>query len=419
MKVIDAMYDSGENIHKRLKILITEASYKTSLWVARSLGRDDFFEVYAIDTVKGGALVSRYTDYPILTKKEVYLKAILEIVREKKIDIVIPHLESTYMKLRDYLKEDDVHILAPNAALVHTLSNKVNVLNLVKDLIKLPYTKIYRLEGENSKREILMEIYEIVKSNHKDFIIKTSTEIGKTFGPFSRYIVLNHKNIDKIKGKIEKFLSENEVLIFQEYIKGLGIGIGGFWLNGEAVLVGGHRRLIESHFSGGISVLAESYIHRDAFEFAKNVMKKLGYTGIGMVEFKLSDDNIPYFMEVNPRMWGTLPLYIHAGLDIPKVATYYYLNLQIDYTKYQFHEGKVMFFFKDFMTYLPKSYENFLFLTESFFKYLDKIKNSKECSYSKEDISPFIYDISWIAKSYLKAGLKLPYKFTKSILRRL
>ncbi|MEN3014443.1 MAG: ATP-grasp domain-containing protein [bacterium] len=398
----------------KFKVLITEASYKTSLWVARSL-HNDKFEIYAIDTTKGGALVSRYTDYPIITKKEEYLNTIFKIIQEKKIDVVVPHLESTYIKLQDSFKEGRIRIVAPEKSLADVVSDKIKVINLVKDLVKLPYTKIYEIKDSDSKQGVFTEIYGTVVSSHKDFILKASTEIGKNFGPFSRYIVLNHRNIDSIKKRIYKFLNENENVIFQEYIKGSGIGIGGFWLNGEPILVGGHKRLIESHSSGGISVLAESYIHSDAFIFAKNVMKKLGYTGIGMVEFKLGHDNVPYFMEINPRMWGTLPLYIYAGLDIPKLAVYYYLGLQIEDIKYQFHEGKRMFFFKDFMTYLPRNIDNLLFLSKSFFKNLNKIKKSRECSYSREDIYPFLYDIFLIMRYYIKSGLKLPYKFTRFI----
>src|SRR3989304_2123387 len=42
----------------------------------------------------------------------------------------------------------------------------------------------------------------------------------------------------------------------------------------------------------------------------------LGWTGLAMVEFKLAEDGAR-LMEVNGRLWGSLPLAVNSGRDFP------------------------------------------------------------------------------------------------------
>ena len=40
-----------------------------------------------------------------------------------------------------------------------------------------------------------------------------------------------------------------------------------------------------------------------------------------MVEFKVAEDSGDFwFIEINPRLWGSLPLAVSAGVNFPKIA---------------------------------------------------------------------------------------------------
>ena len=43
----------------------------------------------------------------------------------------------------------------------------------------------------------------------------------------------------------------------------------------------------------------------------------LSYSGLAMVEFRRGPDGVGYLMEVNGRVWGSLPLAVRAGMDFP------------------------------------------------------------------------------------------------------
>jgi hypothetical protein len=46
------------------------------------------------------------------------------------------------------------------------------------------------------------------------------------------------------------------------------------------------------------------------------LLEALSWTGLAMVEFRVGEDG-PSLMEVNGRIWGSLPLAVRAGMDFP------------------------------------------------------------------------------------------------------
>ena len=54
------------------------------------------------------------------------------------------------------------------------------------------------------------------------------------------------------------------------------------------------------------------------------MLKALKWQGVAMTEFRLRSDGKLYFMELNPRFWGTLPLAVASGLDFPRLLVKYY-----------------------------------------------------------------------------------------------
>lgn len=110
-------------------------------------------------------------------------------------------------------------------------------------------------------------------------------------------------------------------LLVQEAIPGGGEAIGVSLLydtGGRAVAAFSHRRLREFPVSGGPSTLRESIPHGETLDAARLLLEALDWVGPAMVEFKVDPrTGTPYFLEINPRFWGSLALAIHAGVDFP------------------------------------------------------------------------------------------------------
>ncbi len=119
-----------------------------------------------------------------------------------------------------------------------------------------------------------------------------------------------------------------EAPLIQERIIGEEYGVEMIAHEGNAQSLVVHHRLRSLSPTGGASVLKETVekgVLRDMLlTYAHKIVSELCWEGPVMVEFKVnSDTKTPLLMEVNGRFWGSLPLSIAAGADIPYI--YYVL----------------------------------------------------------------------------------------------
>lgn len=89
------------------------------------------------------------------------------------------------------------------------------------------------------------------------------------------------------------------------------------------------RRLRSHPPEGGPSTLRETVDGPELIDAAERLLKPIGWAGVAMVEFRIDPrDGDPKLLEINPRLWGSLALSIHAGVDFP--ALLYDLVVQGD-----------------------------------------------------------------------------------------
>ena len=113
-----------------------------------------------------------------------------------------------------------------------------------------------------------------------------------------------------------------EGLLFQSYHRGQGVGIELLLSGGEVVTSFQHRRLSENPPSGGVAVVAVSEpVDATLLGYATRLLRALEWDGLAMVEFRHdAATGETALMEVNGRLWGSLPLNTAAGVDFPLYA---------------------------------------------------------------------------------------------------
>ncbi len=116
--------------------------------------------------------------------------------------------------------------------------------------------------------------------------------------------------------------SSGEPPLVQTCIYGEEYGVEMLTHKGKAFAMTVHHRLRSLSPTGGASVLKETIGEGDLYHelrgYAEVLVKKLAWSGPIMIEFKVdSDTRTPYLMEINGRFWGSLPLSIFAGADMP------------------------------------------------------------------------------------------------------
>jgi len=122
-----------------------------------------------------------------------------------------------------------------------------------------------------------------------------------------------------VNGLIKTYeLATERYPIIQEFVRGEGWGVSGVWDKGHPLALVTHRRLREKTATGGTSTLREISSNSKLEQHTLKLMNHMEWHGAAMVEYKYDPETQQaWFIEVNPRLWGSLALPVAAGLDIP------------------------------------------------------------------------------------------------------
>lgn len=113
-------------------------------------------------------------------------------------------------------------------------------------------------------------------------------------------------------------LAPERMPIVQERVTGEGWGVSCLYWKGERVAYFTHRRLREKIETGGTSTLREARANPYLESMAFKLLDDLNWHGLAMVEFKYDPfKDKGWFIEINPRMWGSIGLAISSGVDFP------------------------------------------------------------------------------------------------------
>jgi predicted ATP-grasp superfamily ATP-dependent carboligase len=131
-------------------------------------------------------------------------------------------------------------------------------------------------------------------------------------------------NPRQLAEQMQLFEGRCQVLL-QEYYQGVGSGVELLMFKGRALAAFQHKRLREIPINGGASAFRQSMpLDPILYSHSVRLLEELNWTGLAMVEFKAGKDG-PKLMEINGRIWGSLPLAVHCGMDFPARLAELYL----------------------------------------------------------------------------------------------
>jgi len=316
-----------------LSVIRSLASIEYNLHLGFSYGSDVFnaFSKYCSKYCKG---IIFYPD-PSYARED-FLNFFEKLAG--KYDFIIPLSEKTQLlisMIKEMLEEKRTLVPIPSYDTLKIAVNKVKMLEFCSRIgINIPKTLVLT--------DAPM-IDDVVEKVGIPFIMKTSTEIDIPPGPQHRYFVFKKKPVQEHFLVAFKKLRKHGPVILQEWIEGTGIGASFIFSKYHKVIAYfGHRRILERFPDGGPSVIAESYLYPDALKNGAKLLKALNWQGVAMVEFRLKHDGKLYFMELNPRFWGTLPLAIASGVDFPRLLVEYYNSTQENNFLYSIQKKKYL-----------------------------------------------------------------------------
>jgi predicted ATP-grasp superfamily ATP-dependent carboligase len=227
-------------------------------------------------------------------------------------DCIVPTSEAAIMACSRHRHElTAVPIVPPDPQIAMTFS-KANTLSIAESVgVRVPRTVYVTTATREALDAANLPLPVVIKSECSEVMLdaRAATSSRTTYA-FTRAALI---------GDCTSRLSKGQNVLLQEFIDGYGVGVSGLFAEGEPVALFGHRRIRESNPLGGPSALAESIdIEPGLLDAATAIMKKVGFSGPAMVEFKVHrQTGEPYLMEINGRFWGTVPLAPVAGVDLP------------------------------------------------------------------------------------------------------
>ena len=110
--------------------------------------------------------------------------------------------------------------------------------------------------------------------------------------------------------------SEHCTIEEQRFVPGRGWGVACLYDRGRLQWHFTHERLHEIPLTGGASTYRRAAaMNEELVGPARTVLDALGWHGVAMVEFRVDESGGVTFLEINPRLWGSLPLSAKAGVD--------------------------------------------------------------------------------------------------------
>ncbi|UCE02511.1 MAG: ATP-grasp domain-containing protein [Candidatus Latescibacterota bacterium] len=299
------------------RILVTDTGRGSAISIIRSLGRSGYEVVAADSNDQSLGFRSRYASDTLLypdprSEPDRFCDCLLNAVREKGIDLVVPVTDwviQPLARVREAFAPHTRLALADNVALTQVI-NKERTRQLAAGLgVPVPETRPVRSVGEALEAAPRLGWPVVLKP-------QSSYQLGNGRETESFGVVYADSAID-LERKMTRFEGHCTVLL-QEYHCGAGFGVEMLASRGRVLAAFQHRRLHEMPVTGGASTYRESCaLDPQLYEFSARLLAALEWTGLAMVEYKVGEGG-PVLMEINGRVWGSLPLAIKSGMDFPR-----------------------------------------------------------------------------------------------------
>jgi predicted ATP-grasp superfamily ATP-dependent carboligase len=311
-----------------IRVIVTDASRGSAIAFIRSLGRRGVEVVAADHHRRSAGFRSRYAHgrllYPDPARApEAAVEALLDEATRRRVDLIVPVSDDVLLPLSAArARFDGVCVLAvPEPAALETVTDKRATLALGRTLgVPTPRTALAHDVDEALAAAPALGWPVVVKPVasrvYRDGAVE-AFEVAYADSPGAL-----EEQVRRLDGRCAALL--------QEYHPGEGHGVELLTDHGRPLAAFQHRRLHEVPFTGGASALREGVaLSPDLYEHATRLLAALRWTGLAMVEFRVGPGG-PVLMEINGRIWGSLPLAVKSGVDFPLGLVELYLGHRLE-----------------------------------------------------------------------------------------
>lgn len=310
---------------KKITVLITGGGSPGIAGTIHSMRNNyDNRDIFIISTdVKpncvGKYLADKFYQIPHSSDQKDYLRKLMDICRNEKIDVILPQntLELNLLsKSRELFSPLGTSIAVSCYKAMKTANDKFELLKLCKRL-SIPYPEFYLVKD----RLQLLDAAKRLGWPHKPFVVKPPNSNGSR----GLRIIDENKNYKKLfynekpsnlfirLEQLISILNENfDEIIAMEYLPGNEITIDVFRDSSNFISIPRIREEIRS----GISFVNYALNDEKLMRYSKIISEYLDMQYCFGYQFKYDEEGIPKILECNPRVQGTMIFATFMGANL-------------------------------------------------------------------------------------------------------
>jgi predicted ATP-grasp superfamily ATP-dependent carboligase len=297
-------------------VLVTDAGRGSAIAFLRSLGQKGWHVIAADSDPRSAGFRSRFAHerflYPEPQRSpRAFVESLEGYLRARRVDLVIPVTDECIHPLAHARARfaDLTRLAIASDESLATVTDKRATIELAQRLgVPVPATRVVTTVA--GAREAARELA---------FPLVVKPAVSRLYSPDEDRIasapVSFAPDVAELERRLAPLVGRHEILL-QEFQPGSGVGVECLAHEGRVLRAFQHRRLAEIPVTGGASAWRESVaLEPELFAHARNLIEALDWTGLIMIEFKRGTR--PWLLEINGRVWGSLPLACLAGVDFP------------------------------------------------------------------------------------------------------
>jgi protein-tyrosine-phosphatase/predicted ATP-grasp superfamily ATP-dependent carboligase len=305
------------------RVLVLGEDTRSFLGVVRSLGRRGF-EVHAAPSdFSSPALASRYIAAlhrlpPYSLSPETWVEALRRLVGQHGFELIVPCTDPALIPLAHHAQAfAGVGLALPNPEALATLFDKAET-RRVAGAAGVPVARGRELRsGEDAQRLATEFGLPLALKPRRSY------RLGQAVSKTSVKIVDNVEGLAEALGEVR----EASDWLVEAFFDGEGVGVSVLARHGEIAMAFQHRRLHEASASGGSSSRISEALDPHLLAATETLARAVRLHGVAMFEYRQEPRSSDFILlEVNARVWGSLPLALAAGADFPAALCDLYLE---------------------------------------------------------------------------------------------
>ncbi|MFN3874206.1 MAG: ATP-grasp domain-containing protein [Ignavibacterium sp.] len=300
------------NNSQHIDVLITNGWDRIAYNILRGLTKENLRVVFGTDNYLGMGYYSKYASEKFVhhnykKSEALFISDLITMIKKFSPKVYIPTGEEIFAVSRNYETLSKTGILIPisNIKTLEELNNKINSFRIAESAgIPVSQTII---------PTDIKDIDNFINDYGLPVIIKRGWSRSAQ-GVFR----IDKYNLSIIRKLIKKQNLEFGKFILQKFVSGETFGVSLLMNRGKPKAIFAHKRLRERIASGGPSTLRISTRNPLLENYATKLLESVSFHGVAMVEFKYDEQSDKgWFIECNPRFWGSVGLGINSGVNFP------------------------------------------------------------------------------------------------------